>query len=65
MNRIFLYNSMPIGPIGPLDPGQFFQYPQQDPMRPQDAALFIPADFVWSVPLCALNAQGKSACAAK
>jgi hypothetical protein len=65
MNRIFLYNSTPIGPIGPLDPGQFFQYPQQDPMRPQDAALFIPADFVWSVPLCALNAQGKSACAAK
>jgi hypothetical protein len=65
MNRIFLYNTTPIGPMGPLDPGQFFQYPQQDPMRPQDAALFRPADFVWSVPLCALNAEGKSACSTK
>ena len=65
MNRIFLYNSTPIGPMGPLDPGQFWQYPQQDPMRAIDAALFRPTDFVWSLPLCALNAQGKSVCSTK
>ena len=64
-NRVFTFNSTPIGPTGPLDPGQFWLYPEKDPMRPQDAAIFRPADFVWSLPFCALDAAGKSNCAVK
>jgi hypothetical protein len=66
-NRVFLYNSTPIGPIGPLDPGQFWQYPQQDPMRPRDAPLFRASDFVWSIPFCAISSDptAKPPCAAK
>jgi len=69
MNRIFIYNSTPIGPLGPLDPGQFWLYPQSDPIQDggstQQKPIFVPADFVWSLPLCAINAQGRSACARK
>ena len=42
-NWVFTFNSTPIGPTGPLDPGQFWLYPEKDPMRPQDAAIFRPA----------------------
>ena len=66
MNRIFSYNSTPIGVTGPLDAGQFWLYPDKDPMRPQDAAIFKSSDFVWSIPLCAVNdATGKSNCSTK
>src|SRR5262249_15306970 len=64
-NRVFLYNSTPIGPVGPLDPGQFWLYPQKDPMRPQDAAIFHATDFVWSVPFCAIDSDGNSRCTGK
>jgi hypothetical protein len=64
-NRVFLYNSTPIGPTGPLDPGQFWLYPQMDPMRPQNAPIFRATDFVWSIPFCAVDAAGNSRCVAK
>jgi hypothetical protein len=64
-NRVFLYNSTPIGAVGPPDPGQFWLFPDKDPMRPQDAAIFRSSDFVWSIPFCAIDAAGKSNCAVK
>jgi hypothetical protein len=64
-NRVFLYNSTPIAPVGPPDPGQFWLYPEKDPMRPQDAAIFRSSDFVWSIPFCAVDATGASGCVAK
>jgi hypothetical protein len=64
-NRVFLYNSTPIGAVGPPDPGQFWLFPDKDAMRPQDAAIFRSSDFVWSIPFCAIDAAGKSNCAVK
>jgi hypothetical protein len=64
-NRVFLYNSTPIAPVGPPDPGQFWLYPEKDPQRPVDAAIFRAADFVWSIPFCAVDSTGKSGCVAK
>jgi hypothetical protein len=65
-NRVFLYNSTPIAATGPLDAGQFWLFPDKDPMRPQDAAIFRSSDFVWSIPFCAVDdATGKSNCVAK
>jgi len=64
-NRVFLYNSTPIAPFGPLDPGQFWLYPDKDPMRTADAAIFRSSDFVWSIPFCAIDSTGKSGCVAK
>jgi hypothetical protein len=64
-NRVFLYNSTPIAAVGPLDPGQFWLFPDKDPMRPADAAIFRSSDFVWSIPFCAIDAAGKSNCAVK
>jgi hypothetical protein len=70
-NRIFIYSdpaTAPLGPVGPLDPGQFWLYPQNDPLqnaRSPQKPIFTPADFVWSLPLCAINAAGASACASK
>jgi len=69
MNRIFIYNSTPVGPLGPLDPGQFWLYPQMDLIQnggtTQQKPIFVSADFVWSLPLCAIDATGKSICARK
>jgi hypothetical protein len=69
MNRIFLHNSTPIGATGPIDAGQFWLYPENDPTqekRQPNAPIFRASDFVWSIPLCAVDdATGKSACAAK
>ncbi len=64
-NRVFIYNSTPIGPIGPLDAGQFYLFPQQDATRPLDPTLFHPTDFVWSIPFCAIDSSGKSGCVQK
>jgi len=64
-NRVFLYNSTPIGAVGPLDAGQFWLFPDKDPMRPLDAAIFRSSDFVWSIPFCAIDAAGKSNCVVK
>jgi hypothetical protein len=66
MNRIFIYmGDTPIGNVGPLDPGQFVMFPQQDPVQGGNIPLFKSADFVWSLPLCALDASGTSRCANK
>jgi hypothetical protein len=64
-NRVFLYNSTPIATLGTPDPGQFWLFPDKDPMRPQDAAIFRSTDFVWSIPFCAIDAAGKSNCVVK
>jgi hypothetical protein len=56
-NRVFIYNSTPIGPIGTVNPGQFYQFPEQDPTRPRDPPLFRSTDFVWSIPFCAISSD--------
>jgi hypothetical protein len=69
MNRIFIYTNTPIGPLGPPDPGQYWLYPEMDPLQDGDVTkqkpIFTAADFVWSLPLCAIDATGKSRCARK
>jgi hypothetical protein len=66
MNRIFIYmGDTPIGNVGPIDPGQFWMFPQQDPVQGANTPLFKPADFVWSLPLCAIGATGTSRCSNK
>lgn len=64
-SRVFIYNSTPIGALGPPDPGQFWQYPEIDPLQPGEAPLFRSADFVWSIPFCAVDATGRSGCVVK
>jgi hypothetical protein len=66
-NRVFLYNSTPIGPLGPINPAQFWQYGDKDPARPRDAALFRATDFVWSIPFCAISSDptARRPCASK
>jgi hypothetical protein len=66
MNRIFIYmGDTPIGNVGPIDPGQFWLFPQQDPVQGANTPLLRQTDFVWSLPLCALGASGPSRCANK
>lgn len=65
-NRVFLFNSTPIAAVGPLDAGQFWLFPDKDPMRPRDAPIFRSSDFVWSIPFCAVDdTTGKSNCVTK
>ncbi|MDH2356976.1 hypothetical protein QCM80_41230 [Bradyrhizobium sp. SSUT112] len=65
-NRVFLFNSTPIAAVGPPDAGQFWLFPDKNPMRPRDAAIFRSSDFVWSIPFCAVDdTTGKSNCVTK
>ncbi len=65
INRLFTYGSTPIGPIGPLEPGQFYLYPENDQTRLVNPPIFHSTDFVWSIPFCAIDSSGKSGCVVK
>ncbi len=65
-----LYNYTPIAPIGIPDPGLFWQQPQFGPIAlgsTKQAPLFHAADFVWSIPFCAISSDpgARLPCASK